>query len=292
MKTYLVVGVVIAAHCVAIGSAVLMQGCGTTPVEEFTMDPVPVGMPPVAGEETILPEVFPSPVVLHGTASSPSLPKTPSVYVIKKGDSLSSIAQQHGVSLSELVALNKIKNPNMIRSGQRLVLPGRGTSSVKASAVRVKAEPVKASVGCYIVKRGDSLSGIAAKHGTTVAKLRAANGIDGDTIYAGKEIVIPGGSSKPATKRLASPLIDARVSRKNNASVAEELLEEVPPQPAESDWKAPKAVKIRKITVQKNEDLTFIARRWAVSVDDLKRINKLGDDPIIEGQILSIPIEF
>jgi len=49
----------------------------------------------------------------------------------------------------------------------------------------------KSKGGSYTIKAGDSLSVIAAKNGTTVAKLRAANGLKGDMIRAGKSLKIP-----------------------------------------------------------------------------------------------------
>jgi nucleoid-associated protein YgaU len=45
-------------------------------------------------------------------------------YIVKKGDTLSKIARESGVSLNTLVKTNNIKNPNMISIGQKLVLPG------------------------------------------------------------------------------------------------------------------------------------------------------------------------
>lgn len=49
----------------------------------------------------------------------------------------------------------------------------------------------KGKGGSYTIKPGDSLSVIAAKNGTTVAKLKAANGLKGDMIRAGKTLKIP-----------------------------------------------------------------------------------------------------
>ncbi len=44
-------------------------------------------------------------------------------YEIQTGDSLSTIAEKFGVDLAQLVALNKIKDPNKIQAGQKLRLP-------------------------------------------------------------------------------------------------------------------------------------------------------------------------
>ena len=48
------------------------------------------------------------------------------VYVIKKGDCLSVIAQRYGTTVKTLCELNNIKNPNLIYAGNRLLVPYKG----------------------------------------------------------------------------------------------------------------------------------------------------------------------
>ena len=92
-------------------------------------------------------------------------------YTVKSGDTLSRIAAAHGTTVAKLVEINGIKNPNLIRVGQVLRLPG--------GAVK------------YTVVAGDTLSRIAAKYGTTVAKLAADNGIKNpNLIRVGQVITI------------------------------------------------------------------------------------------------------
>ena len=87
------------------------------------------------------------------------------------GDTLSRIAAKYGTTVAKLVEINGIKNPNLIRVGQVLRLPG--------GAVK------------YTVVAGDTLSRIAAKYGTTVAKLAADNGIKNpNLIHVGQVITI------------------------------------------------------------------------------------------------------
>ena len=57
------------------------------------------------------------------SGSSPEIP-----YVVKKGDSLGSIASRFGVSLSALSSRNGITSPNLIRIGQKIVIPIKGSS--------------------------------------------------------------------------------------------------------------------------------------------------------------------
>ncbi len=44
-------------------------------------------------------------------------------YVVKEGDTLSKIAEQHGTSVEDLISLNHIQDPNLLHPGQELRLP-------------------------------------------------------------------------------------------------------------------------------------------------------------------------
>ncbi len=94
-------------------------------------------------------------------------------YTVKSGDTLSGIANKYGTTVSELVSLNNISNPDKIYVGEVLKISS-GTSAVT-----------------YTVKSGDTLSGIANKYGTTVSELVSLNNISNpDKIYAGEVLTI------------------------------------------------------------------------------------------------------
>lgn len=97
-------------------------------------------------------------------------------YVVKKGDTLSAIAKQHGITLQRLISYNHITDPDRIYPGDVIDIP----HGENVSAMRF-----------YTVKPGDTLSGIAKKHQTTVKKLQQLNKIkDPDRIYPGQIIQI------------------------------------------------------------------------------------------------------
>lgn len=101
-------------------------------------------------------------------------------YTVERGDTLGRIAYEHGVTVADLVAANDIKNANLIRIGQVLIIPGDET-----------AEPV-----IHVVVRGDTLGRIARSYGTTVSALVVANDIrNANLIHLGQNIVVPEGSS-------------------------------------------------------------------------------------------------
>ena len=101
------------------------------------------------------------------------------IYTVKSGDTLSGIASQLGTTYQKLAEINGIENPNLIYVGQKIKING--------STQKQKSNPAKT----YTVKSGDTLSGIAAKYGTTSANLAAKNGIKNpDLIYPGQKIKI------------------------------------------------------------------------------------------------------
>lgn len=98
------------------------------------------------------------------------------LYTVASGDTLSAIASKFGVTVEEIVSANGIADPNLIYVGQRLSIPIGGTASTKH---------------VYTVQSGDTLSGIAAKFGTTYQAIAAANGIsDPNRIYPGQVLTI------------------------------------------------------------------------------------------------------
>lgn len=106
-----------------------------------------------------------------------------SSYKVKSGETLSGIAQKHGVSTVALARANGISHKAMVRVGQTLKMPPRGTGK---SAAAAKA------LATYKVRRGDTLSGIAKKHGVTVAALTVANQMSRkSTLRPGQVLKIP-----------------------------------------------------------------------------------------------------
>jgi LysM repeat protein len=124
-----------------------------------------------------------------GSSSSPPPPSpqpnpSPVTYTVQPGDTLSGIAARFGTTVSELVKLNNIKYPNLIYVGQILKLPD-SNSNIGASA------PVY-----YTVQPGDTLSGIAARFGTTVSELVKLNNIKyPNLIYVGQILKLPDSNS-------------------------------------------------------------------------------------------------
>lgn len=114
--------------------------------------------------------------VLPGPEPTPTPPEDPIYYTVVRGDALYKIANKFKVTIADLVKWNSIKNPNLIYVGQKLIVGWSGTPQ--------PPEPEKVY---YTVVRGDNLSKIAKKFGTTVAQLVSWNNIkNANLIYPGQ----------------------------------------------------------------------------------------------------------
>ena len=117
--------------------------------------------------------------------------------VVRSGDTLTSIARRHDLTVERLVDLNGLADPNRIFVGQRLRLEAAGTPPAAPAA----AAPAPAARE-HTVRPGEHLTGIARVYGTTIAQIAMANGLtDPSRIFAGQRLTIPGA---PAAKPAAS----------------------------------------------------------------------------------------
>ena len=96
---------------------------------------------------------------------------------IQRGDTLSELAVKYNTTVAELVRLNDIQNPNLIYAGETLIVPSANEQTGQSQV--------------YTVKRGDTLSQIATKYGTTVQAIAQDNNITNvNLIYPGQKLVI------------------------------------------------------------------------------------------------------
>lgn len=109
------------------------------------------------------------------TNSAPSNNSNSTTYTVKSGDTLSGIAAKFGTTYQKIAADNGIANPNIIHPGQVLKINATSNKNTTQNSTRT-----------YTVKSGDTLSGIAAKFGTTYQEIARKNGI------ANPNIIHPG----------------------------------------------------------------------------------------------------
>lgn len=303
MRTPWLVTIVVAAHCIAATCMVLLPGCGTAPKDVPGEEPTVV-MPPTEPAEPVRPE--PTPPLTPPKVSE--WPPETTTYVVKKGDTLSGIAQRFNLTVTEISAVNGIDNPNQIAVGQKLTLPGQ--LDVGAPAPKPAPAPsAKPSGNVYEVKKGDSLSEIALRFGTTVKAIKSVNGLTSDKILVGQKLVLPSGSAAPAADQPAPGKPAAKPAPKpaekpaepeaaddldlGTAPVTTPAVEQAatpaPTPPAEKQESAVPG-KFRIHVVEADEDLYSIAMMWNVSAAKIREINELSDSEVKAGQRLKIPL--
>jgi membrane-bound lytic murein transglycosylase D len=125
---------------------------------------------------------------------------------VRRGESLSLIAQRYRTSVSSIARLNGLRRVNLIRQGQRLKIPVRGRTYASSPPPKLVKEGEKL---IYIVRRGDSLYKIARAFSTTVGKIKKDNSLENDMLDVGQKIVIqssiPQGATIYTVKRGDSP---------------------------------------------------------------------------------------
>jgi len=102
-------------------------------------------------------------------------------HTVKKGENLSYLAQKYGVSISAIMSANNLSSKHVLKIGQSLLIPS--TSDV--------------TVETYRVKKGDTISGLAARFGTSTGEIKKVNGLrNPHQIRRGQNLKIPtrGGS--------------------------------------------------------------------------------------------------
>jgi membrane-bound lytic murein transglycosylase D len=120
-------------------------------------------------------------------------------HVVKRGQTLASIARANGVSAQAVAEINYLASGRRLRPGTDLVIPVPPPKAKAAAAPKAAEPPVRRAAAHaprdrtqvkYRIEPGDTLAGIAALHGTTVQKLQAWNGIKGTRIAAGEVLTI------------------------------------------------------------------------------------------------------
>lgn len=312
-----------------LAGCLLFQGCGLmkgssgsgegTDIPDNDLGPVEViDNDTTMGAPSTVEPVAPSPAPVV-----PSKPLT-TPYTVKKGDTISSISYRYYLRWQDVLAVNPGINPKLLRIGQVIQLPGQvNLSKSRSVPVTTTKKPVKTSSPAkitapkvstpeyngpsttYIVKKGDSLSVIAYKHGVKTSALRAANNLKSDRILVGQKLNIPGTTKKSASEPVVKkeeklPPPPPKVEEKK--AVETKPVAVTPPpkaeesekveEAAEKEEEVPAAVEeanLQTYTVKEGEDVYAVAIRWGVSPKEITALNNLESIELKPGTVLKIP---
>lgn len=160
-------------------------------------------------------------------------------HAVKRGESLSIIAQKYGSSVTAIKSANNLKSTSLA-IGQVLVIPG----AIVPVTGNAKVKPIETKAITHTVVSGDYLGKIAAKYKVSVADIKHENNLRSDVLKLGQKLTIT---------------LNIR---------------DLP---------------VRKHTVKRGEYLGKIASEYGVSVQTVRRANNLRSDSLAVGQVLVIP---
>ncbi|PJE84008.1 N-acetylmuramoyl-L-alanine amidase AmiB [Yersinia kristensenii] len=126
----------------------------------------------------------------RSSAAKPAATGKSQIHKVQRGETLSGIASQYGVSMAVLRQNNTLKN-DVVWVGQRLKVPASGTAAAAAPKTVAKAKPSKSQPVKHQVKRGDTLSAIAARYGVSMSEIERANKIKSGNVQLGQTLTIP-----------------------------------------------------------------------------------------------------
>ncbi|MDT2837167.1 LysM peptidoglycan-binding domain-containing protein [Enterococcus durans] len=206
-------------------------------------------------------------------ANTGSTGTTSTTYTVKSGDSVWGISNSFGISMSQLIEWNNIKN-NFIYPGQKLTIKGgqttgsstnnSGNNTNSSGNSNTSAGTGQTSGAKYTVKSGDSVWKIANDHGISMNQLIQWNNIKNNFVYPGQQLIVSnGGSSSSTTTNTGNAS-----SNSNNAGSA--------------------AVSGTKYTVQSGDSVWSVSNKYGISMNQLIQWNNIKNNFIYPGQQLVV----
>lgn len=208
-------------------------------------------------------------------------------YVVKKGDTLWSIAKANNISVDKLKSLNNLTSNNL-NIGDSLIVKDSDSSSSNND-----------DNNYYIVKKGDSLWSIARANNISVDELKAINNLISNNLSIGQKLLLNNSASDDnnvyVVKRgdtlwsiannfnvSVNDLKNSNNKVNNSLYIGEKLL--IPSNSSNEN------VSTNIYTVKSGDNLYSIAKRYNVSVNEIKSLNNLTSNVLSIGQKLRIPI--
>lgn len=233
-------------------------------------------------------------------------------HVVRRGESIASIAKAYGVSADTVARVNRLKSTkSRLSVGMELIIPtnkqaeaamasmdespqgaasvqssgssattsSSGSSSSTTTGSTAATPEKKLVVKTHTVAKGETLSGIASKYGLTLTELKSLNGITRNTAYAGEKLVVKKYWSTSDSTAKSSAAASSSSSKSSSASSSSS---------SKSSSTSASSGKTTTYTVRKGDTLSTIADRYGVTTSQLKAWNGLHSSTIYPGQRLKI----
>jgi membrane-bound lytic murein transglycosylase D len=232
---------------------------------------------------------------------------------VNRGENLNSIATRYGVNINAIMEWNNL-NGTKILAGQRLkIYTDRNTSSYASN--EVSSTKTKNSLFRYKIKRGDTMSELAEKFGVSSAQIRNWNGMSNNNLIAGRTIKIYGGDDNASlgdrTAKTPANLNNYKVKAGDSIGKIAQLygvtiadirrwnnltsntvyagrVLKVYSDAGVNDIQETPSRKTSVHTVKRGESLFLIAKKYGMTVAELRGINNLTGDKISIGQKLKV----
>lgn len=208
------------------------------------------------------------------TSKAVTPPAGANLYTVKSGDSLSVIAQRHGIKTAALKKANNLTSDKIL-AGQKLVIPG-GKAAVAPEKPVVKPQ--------------------AAETTAPVRPRPAETEVKAPTAPVALPTVVtpPAAPVAPPVAPIAPPTVpvvapDAAVHMTSGTTISDTTTAPPPPPIPQLDAGTTAPATFQNHTVVAGEDLYSVAIRWSVSTAAIKAANNLTGSELIPGTVLKIP---
>jgi membrane-bound lytic murein transglycosylase D len=195
-------------------------------------------------------------------------------YAVQAGEKLEEVAPRFGIALADLKRVNGLHgNVMQVNPGFTLLVPAQGEADVLEYADFLALSEQERTIfvampgRVHVVKKGETLMGIARKYKMTLAALKNLNRGTGNKVRIGERLTISSGGTTLAQTNVRSGNVPKAVATNSKQSAQ---------------------AKVTQHKVKKGDTLFSIAKRYHVNLADLKRWNRLVGNALKVGATLTI----
>lgn len=227
-------------------------------------------------------------------------------HAVKRGETLTGIAAKYGVTPATVRAINRLRG-GVVLAGSVLTIPTRAVGSsqpAKSSIARPKIVQKSASSHpidtIHVVRRGESLTGLARRYGVSVAELARWNGIRVNArLVSGQKVVLRNQEIKVASVGIAdvAPPLNQGAARGTKATSAGNVVDRKSAankrrsgSPKSTKHKADRARALSYV-VRRGDTFHSISRQFNVSLTDLRKWNGLRGETLKAGQRITVVLQ-